>query len=245
MMQNPPYGRIVFGAAALLAGVVALLWPDSDMRQHLRPLGTSLGTIVAWCFAIAGGIGGIGMLHPRTARPASIVIGVIYGLFALACIPGIILGPKAYVHYGALFEQLAVACGALAAFAAGEPDGARSTALSRLARLALGLCATSFALAQLVYLRFTASLVPAWVPPNPLFWAITTTLAFALAAAAMLANVRAGLAIRLMSLMLALFGVLVWIPHLIVAPAALADWSEFAETFLIAGAAWMVAEVTA
>jgi hypothetical protein len=40
--------------------------------------------------------------------------------------------------------------------------------------------------------------------------------------------------------MLALFGVLVWIPHVVARPSALGNWSEFAETLLIAGAAWLV-----
>jgi hypothetical protein len=46
-----------------------------------------------------------------------------------------------------------------------------------------------------------------------------------------------------MTLMLALFGVLVWIPRLIAHPEAHLNWSEFALTFLITGAAWMVADL--
>ena len=74
-----------------------------------------------------------------------------------------------------------------------------------------------------------------------MFWAILTTVAFALAAIAILTNQRARLATRLMTLMLALFGVLVWIPRLLTHPALHLNWSEFALTFLITGAAWMVA----
>src|SRR5947208_2083652 len=48
-----------------------------------------------------------------------------------------------------------------------------------------------------------------------------------------LINHRARLAIRLMTLMLALFGVVVWIPRLIAHPGAHLNWSEFALTFLI------------
>ena len=72
-----------------------------------------------------------------------------------------------------------------------------------------------------------------------------TTAAFALAAIAILINRQARLAIRLMALMVALFGVLVWIPVLIAHPEAHLNWSEFALTFLIAGAAWAVAGVFA
>jgi hypothetical protein len=76
-----------------------------------------------------------------------------------------------------------------------------------------------------------------------MFWAILTTVAFALAAVAILLNVKARLAIRLMTLMIALFGILVWVPLLIAHPAAHLVWSEFALNFLIAGAAWMVADL--
>jgi len=46
-----------------------------------------------------------------------------------------------------------------------------------------------------------------------------------------------------MTLMLALFGVLVWIPRLIAHPEAHINWSEFGLTFLITGAVWMVADL--
>jgi hypothetical protein len=75
-----------------------------------------------------------------------------------------------------------------------------------------------------------------------MFWAVLTTVAFALAAIAILINHQAQLALRLMTLMLALFGLLVWVPRLIAHPQAHLNWSEFALTFLITGASWVVAE---
>jgi uncharacterized membrane protein len=112
-----------------------------------------------------------------------------------------------------------------------------------MARLGLGVSAVSFTLAQIVYLRVTADLVPKWIPMNQMFCAIVTTIAFALAAVALLINRQARLAARLMTLMLALFGVIVWIPLLIAHPKAHLNWSEFALTFLITGASWMVADL--
>ena len=105
------------------------------------------------------------------------------------------------------------------------------------------MCAFSFTLAQVFDLRFTADLVARWIPPNQMFWAILTTIAFALAALAILINREARLAIRLMTLMLALFGLLVWVPRLIAHPEAHLNWSEFALTLLITGAAWMVGDL--
>jgi hypothetical protein len=147
------------------------------------------------------------------------------------------------VAYGGFFEQFSMVCGAVAVYASTESDAARSASFGRAARIALGLCAISFTLAQIFYLKFTAELVPTWIPPNQMFWAILTTIAFALAALAILSNRQSRLAMRLMALMLALFGILVWVPILIVRPEAHGNWSEFALNFQITGAAWAVAEL--
>jgi hypothetical protein len=103
--------------------------------------------------------------------------------------------------------------------------------------------AISFTLSQILYLSVTGDLVPKWIPPNQTFWAILTTIAFAFAAIAIIINRQSRLAIRLMTLMLALFGVFVWIPRLIAHPEVHLNWSEFSLNFLITGAAWMVAEL--
>ena len=213
-------GRMVFGAAAVLYGVVEL------MLHH---------TIVASCLGIAQAIAGIGMLYPRTTPLASVALGVVYAFFALDTIPGIVRAPSSYVQYGNFFEQFCLFCGAIAAYG--------SAVLGRIARIGIGLCAASFGIEQIVYLQFTASLVPTWIPPGQVFWTDLTTGAFLLAAIAILINRRARLALRLMSVMVALFGVLVWIPHIVAKPDSLGNWSEFAETCLIAGAAWLVADL--
>jgi hypothetical protein len=242
-MRAPLYGRIVFGASAVLFGVVALMWHDADTWQTLiwiwrLPFGAIVGNVLM----VAQIAGGLALLYPRSLRAASVILGVVYLLFSLACIPDIIAAPRAYEHYGSFFEQFSLLCGAVALIAIAGVNAARSAALAQAARVGLGLCAISFTLAQIFYLRFTASLVPHWIPPNQMFWAVLTTVAFAVAAAAILVNRRTRLAIRLMSLMIALFGVMVWIPLLIAHPQAHLNWSEFALNFLIAGASWIVAD---
>jgi hypothetical protein len=243
-MKTELYGRIVFGASAVLFGVIALMWYDSDTWQTLRQIWSlPFGTIIGGCLMIVQIAGGVGMQYPRTARLASIVLGIIYLLFSLACIPGIIAAPTIYVHYGSFFEQFCLLSGAIALYAATEANAARAVAFGRVARLGLGVCAISFTLSQVLYLSATADLVPKWIPPNQTFWAIFTTIAFALAAIAILINRAARLATRLMTLMLALFGVLVWVPRLIAHPEAHLNWSEFGLTFLITGAVWMAADL--
>jgi len=237
------YGRIVFGASSIFFGVVALIWHDSDMWQRLQPLHAPAGTIVAWCVVIVQVAGGIAIMVPRTARPASIALAGAYGLYVLACLGSIITAPREPGGYIDGFEQLAIVCGALALYAASETDARRASILGLTVRLVLGVCAVSFAWAQVVYLQYTASLVPAWIPPNQVFWTNFTTVAFALSALAILINRRARLAMRLLAVMVALFGVVVWVPIIAAHPATLANWNEISSNYLIAAAAWLAADI--
>ena len=220
----------------MLFGVIALIWYDSETWQTLsRIWSLPFGTFIGGGLMIGQITGGIGLQYARTARLAAIVLAGIYSLFSLACIPGILAAPTVYVHYGSFFEQFCLLAGAIAVCATSEANAERAVALGRVARLGLGVCAISFTLSQILYLRLTADLVPSWIPPNPTFWAIVTTAAFALAAISILINWQARLAIRLMNIMLALFGVLVWVPRLIAHPESHMNWSECSLTFLITG----------
>ena len=238
------WGRVVLGAAAVLFGIIALMWHDPDTWQTVSELWKlPLGTIIGACLMAAQIAGGILVQTPRTVRLGSVVLVIVYLAFSLACIPSILAATNAFEKYGgSFFQMFSVVCGALALYAATEASAAKALALGRVARSGLGVCAISFAWSQVLFFQPTAGLVPKWIPPNQKFWAILTTIAFALAAIALLINVRARLAARLMSVMLALFGVLVWIPHLVGRPKTHFIWSEFALTFLITGASWAVAD---
>ncbi|HEY7995157.1 MAG TPA: hypothetical protein VID24_13170 [Candidatus Eremiobacteraceae bacterium] len=241
-MRTTLLGCLVFAASTVLFGVIALTWHDADTWQTpFRILSLPFGAVIGDCLMVALIAGGIGVLFPRTDRTASVVLVVVYSLLALAGVPAILAAPATYVSYVGFFEQLAMVCGAVALYAATEADAAQSAVLGRVARLGLGLCAVSFTLAQIFYLHFTATLVPTWIPPDQTFWAVLTTVAFALAAVAIVVNRQARLATRLMTLMLALFGLLIWVPAVIAHPEAHGDWSEFALNFQITGAAWIVA----
>ena len=243
-MKSAVYGRIAFGASAVWFGVIALMWHDADTWQNLRhiwslPFGAAIGGILM-AAQIAGGIG---IVHPRTGRLASLVLGFVYLCFSLACVPDIIAAANVYDKYGgSFFIFFSFFCGALALYAATEADANRTIVVGRLARIGLGVCAISFTLGQALLLPDTASLVPKWIPPSQMFWGIVTTIAFALAAIAILTNIRAQLAMHLMTLMLALFGVLVWVPRVVAHPEAHFNWSECVLTFLTMGAVWIVGD---
>jgi hypothetical protein len=76
-----------------------------------------------------------------------------------------------------------------------------------------------------------------------MFWALTTTVLFGLAAAALLTNRMALLSTRLLTMMLVIFGLLVWVPLVLSDPHSQSNWSEMAETFAIAGTACILADL--
>jgi hypothetical protein len=53
-MKTALYGRIVFGASAVLFGVIALLWHDADTWQNLQHIWSlPFGTIIGGCLMTA------------------------------------------------------------------------------------------------------------------------------------------------------------------------------------------------
>jgi hypothetical protein len=157
-------------------------------------------------------------------------------------VPGIIAAPRIYNSWGNFFEQFSLVTGAALVYARLASAWSPET-LHRIGRVLLGICAASFTLEQAFYLGATAQLVPKWFPPSQMFWAGTTTVLFALAAVSLLTNRMALLAARLLTMMLVLFGMLVWVPLLLSDPRSHTNWSETIETFAIAGGAWILADL--
>jgi hypothetical protein len=236
-------GRHVFGMAALAFGLVTLVWHDyNDWVQLRHILNATDGPIFLYAAAAAQIFGGAAIQFRRTAKTGAVVIGAVYLVFALLFVPRIVAAPQIYDRWGNFFEQFSLVTGAAIVYARLSSAWTPET-LNRVGRILLGICVASFTLEQAFYLDATASLVPKWLPPSQMFWAVTTTVAFALAAVALLTNRMALLATRLLTMMIVIFGLLVWIPLLLSNPHSHTNWSEGAETFAIAGAAWILADL--
>jgi hypothetical protein len=227
-------GRHVFGVAALAFGLITLAWHDYNGWHQPRYMVSAAAAALI--------LGGAAMQFRRTAKAGAAVLGAVYLVFALQCLPGIVAAPRIYNSWGNFFEQFSLLTGAAIVFARLSSAWSPET-LHRIGRILLGVCAASFTLEQAFYLHPTASLVPKWLPPNQIFWAVATTVFFALAAVALLANRMALLAARLLTMMLLIFGLIVWVPLLLSAPRSHTNWSETAETFAIAGTAWILADL--
>jgi hypothetical protein len=227
-------GRHVFGVAALAFGLITLAWHVYNDWHPPR--------YMVYAAAAALIFGGAAIQFRRTSKTGAAVLAAVYLVFALQCVPRIVATPQIYNSWGNFFEQFSLLTGAAIVYARLSSAWSRET-LNRIGRILLGVCAASFTIEQAIYIHATAILVPKWLPPNQMFWAVTTTVLFALAAVALLTNRMALLATRLLTMMLVIFGLLVWVPLLLSDPNNHTNWSETAETFAIAGAAWILANL--
>jgi hypothetical protein len=237
MSESTPksnFGRHVFGAAALAYGLITLAWHDNHDGHQLH--------YVVYAAAAALIFGGAAIQFGRSAKAGAAILGAAYLVFVVLTVPGIIAAPQIYNSWGNFFEQFSLWSGAAIVYARWSSAWPAET-LSRIGRILLGVCAASFTLEQAFYLKATASLVPKWIPPTQMFWAIATTVLLALAAVALLTNRMALLASRLLTVMIVGFGVLVWVPLVLSNPHNHGNWSEIAETFAIAGAVWILADL--
>ncbi len=218
----------------MASGLITLAWHDYNDVHQLR--------YIVYAAAAAQIFGGAVIQVPRIAKTGASVLGAAYFVFALLCLPQIVAAPQIYNSWGNFFEQFSLLTGAAIVYARLSSAWSPET-LHRIGRILLGICVASFTLEQAIYLSATANLVPKWVPPSQMFWAVTTTVLFALAAVALLANRMALPAARLLTVMVVSFGLLVWVPLVLSDPHNHTNWSENAETFAIAGAAWILADL--
>ncbi len=237
-MMKLQWGRVLYGLSAIGLGVITLLWHQIDALG-----GISHPAILVYAVVIVELVGGALIQWERTKKIGTLALIGIFSVFSLYWIPAIIKTPLEFSWWGNFGEQFSLVLGGVFVLASriqGRED--TLTKLLRAAYVCYGLCVVSYALYQIFYITYTASLVPKWIPPGQMFWAEATTVAFALAGIALLSGRSALLASRLLTLMIILLGLLVWIPPAFANPHTLSNWRELSENYLMAGASWIVVD---
>jgi uncharacterized membrane protein YphA (DoxX/SURF4 family) len=241
----------VYGLAAVGFGLVGLSWGDfAAVWQPVPatlPGRTTLAYIVAAVFLLAG----LSIQRRSSAALGALALTILYGLgVILLHLPLVIARPTVFVTWSGTAEQLALVAGGLVAYAfcrappAIPATAPTSTRIVFCGRLIFGVCLIFFALAHLFYLKPTADFVPAWLPPNQMFWAYTTAAGHFLAGVAILSGIAAQLAARLLTGMFVVFGVLVHAPTLFADPHSHFNWAANAVNFALIASAWVIAAST-
>lgn len=233
-------GIRLYALSAVALGLVGLRWGDFALQWQPVPPGVPGRTALAFLFAAALVLAGAALNRRRTASYGAAALCVLFLLIVLLHVPAVVTHPLVVGAWSGLAEQLALMTGAWLAFAMLTPE--RAAGRLRPGQLAFGACLITFGLAHFFYLDFTASLVPRWIPPGQTFWAAATGVAHLAAGVAVVTRIRAHLAAVLLTVMFALFGLLVHAPLLLAAPGSHLNWVMNAMNLALTGAAWVVAD---
>jgi uncharacterized membrane protein YphA (DoxX/SURF4 family) len=239
-----PCGWRVYGLGVMSLGLASLAFGQFDPGQPVPanfPARTALAYFVAAFMVVAAAA----IEWRRTAAWGAAALTIYYTLFVIILMNGrLLLAHYAeYVTYENIVMQLSIAASGLIIYAgAASIDAAKSARLTRLGRLAFGVCCLVFGGAHFAYLKYTASMIPKWLPPSQIFWTYVTGIGFIAAGIAILTGVQARLAAILLTLMLAIFGVLSNGRILLANPSIHDNWTESAVNLAVVGAAWVVAD---
>jgi uncharacterized membrane protein YphA (DoxX/SURF4 family) len=233
----------IYGLAAVALGLVGLVWgdyavvwqPDADAL----PGRTGLGYAVAVPFLLAG----LAVQWQRAAYLATLVLAVLFGLAVVFIdVPPVIAHPSVFGTWYGVAETLALAAGGGVAYAnCARLEPAAATRLAAVCRRQFGVCLIVFSLAHLVYLDYTAKMVPAWLPPGQIFWAGATAAGHFAAGVSFISGIYARTAAMLLTAMFVVFGILVHAPTLLLDPHHHFYWAENAINFVLIGSAWVIA----
>ena len=238
------YGWRVYGLGVVALGLVCLAFGDFHPGQPV-PKDFPARTVLAYAVAAFMLVAGLAIEWRRTTARAAAALAAYFGLVVVALMNGRVLISH-YAEFGpyeSFAIELAIAAGGLTVYAASAGiDATLASRLTRLARIAFGVCALIFGVAHFVYMNLTAPLVPKWLPPSQEFWGYATGVFHIAAGVAILTGVRARLAAILLTIMFASFTPLVHVPMLLANPASHWIWNENAVNLALIGAAWVVAD---
>jgi len=239
------FGRNVYGLGATALGIVGLVFGDFASVWQPVPDALPGRKALAYLVALAFLAAGLALQPRKTSRWGSYALVLLYGaILFLVHTPRVMVHPMRFAPWTGLAEQLGVFAGGLAVLSL-EPTTPAAARLARLAQIAFGVALISFAAAHFVYLKETAALVPAWLPPAATVWAWETGVALLAAAVAILAGVMPLLAARALTAMFVVFQALVHVPSVLHDPKSHANWAANAVNLTLVGAAWAIGDVIA
>lgn len=237
-------GARIYGLAAFALGITGLIYGGFAAMGLPVPPHIPGYRVLAWAAAGLLILAGLAVNMRRTAAIGGIALASFFAFCVLALhAPTAFAQPMVWVSWEGVAEVMVMALGGLLAFTLAPGVGeARAAAIMRIGRPLFGLCVVVFGTSELVYSAFTASLVPAWLPPSQMLWTYLTGAAQIAAGLAILSGVQARLAAILLTFMYLIFGLIVHLPRVIADPSGAGTWAENGVNLVLAGAAWILVD---
>ena len=248
-MRIASMGHAVFAATMCALGIIGLI--EGDFTAIWQPVFSHVPAAggLAYLCAFVSLASGTGLFWRRAAALAARVLFLYLLLWSLVFkVPVIFQAPTVEGSYQYCGEIAVVVAGAWVLYCWFATDWDRrwlGFAIDdkgvRMARVLYGLALIAFGLSHFAYLDLTAPLIPGWLPAH-VFLAYFTGGAYLAAGVAILTGVYARLAATLSALQMGMFLLLIWVPMVAAGHISAFNWGETYTTWVLAAAAWMVAD---
>lgn len=234
-------GRVILGLGALGLGVFSLLFADFAITWQPVPDWVPARIALAYLSGALLTGAGAALIANRGARVAAAFVASFMAFWALVLQPPRLFAgePAAWL---APAEILAVAAGAWTLFWLGAAESPFRTKAVQVGCTFFGLMLPVFGVAHFLYIDFTASMIPDWIPWR-VFWAWFTGAGHIAAGLAIVLGVIPRTGSALLATMFSGFVLLVHVPRIAADVNSRLEWHLLATALLLSGAAWIVAGV--
>jgi uncharacterized membrane protein len=241
-MRIVSLGHLLLALGLIGFGALNLIYGDFGLNWQPVPAWIPARVMLAWISGVLLIAGGVGLLLVWAQRLAALVMLVNFTLWVLVLqAPRILLGPS---HIGAFLgtaESLGLLAGTLVLYAGLGGGGTLvSGSGAQIGRILFGVACLEYGLSHFGYARFTASMIPSFMPAR-IVLAYITGAAHIAAGLGLIFFVLPRLAATLEAVMMSSFVLLVHIPGVLGAPEARVQWTMLAFATMLTGAAWIIA----
>ena len=231
-------GHLLFAASFAAIGAISLAARDFLLNQQPVPPHMPWRGTLACISAVLMLVPGIGMLFAATAKRSTLILTGFVALWVLALqLPRVLAHPLVEASWLGVGEDSTLVAGGWLIYCAvaGRDDGS-----ARVARILFGLALVPIGLSHFFYLKFAATLIPAWMPlRQPL-----TGLGGAghiVAGLAIAFGMLPRLAATMEAIMESLFTLICWLSAVAAAPGNREDWVNLLISTALSAAAWALA----
>jgi uncharacterized membrane protein len=236
-------GRTALGLGAAGLGVISLLYGDFAITWQPVPEWVPARMALAYASGALLTAAGAALIVNRFARIAAAFIAAFLTFWgAVLQAPRLLAVEEA--AWLAPAEILAVAAGAWTLFWLGASESAFRTRALHAGTAFFGLMTPIFGVAHFLYIPFTASMIPAWIPWR-VFWAWVTGSGHIAAGVSIVTGVFARIGSTLLAAMFTGFVLLVHVPRVVADLGNRLEWHLLSTALLLTGAAWITASALA
>jgi len=240
------FGRAIFATAIAGLGVQCLL--RGNAVPVLEPVSSSSLPLIGWITGlvlVAAAL--LTMLRPTSHYGAAMIAAMLLLWVLLLHAPALASAPTNGGEWTGALETFALSGAAIVLFgltrgAAGyerEPDQLARRA-STIGRILYGVSMPGFGVLHFIYVAYTASVIPDWIPAHD-FFAYAMGVAHIASGLSLLTGVLSRLAARLTAAMFGSWVIILHVPRMLAHPDKPGEWTSMLIATSMCGGALLIA----